>query len=292
MELRQLEYFQAVSRLNSITKAADQFRIAQPSVTVAIKKLEEELGVQLFDRGQRQISLTSEGRIFLQRIEDILNRLHDSVKEMQDYRLLYKGSIKIGITPIIGAMLFPYIFDKFCKVYPQFELTFIEGGSLFIRNQLEQGEIDIGILIVTNASSHLDTVPVATRQVLVCLPQDHPLGSLPEIPFAELREYSFILFKEDTYSRQMILEECAKYEFTPNIIFSSRQIETILSLVEQGIGISFLPDAIVGKHSYIISRPLANPLFIQAGLAWNRGRYLSNAARAFVDFVSTTFSAV
>lgn len=292
MELRQLEYFQAVSRLNSITKAADQFRIAQPSVTVAIKKLEEELGVQLFDRGQRQISLTSEGRIFLQRIEDILNRLHDSVKEMQDYRLLYKGSIKIGITPIIGAMLFPYIFDKFCKVYPQFELTFIEGGSLFIRNQLEQGEIDIGILIVTNASSHLDTVPVATRQVLVCLPQDHPLGSLPEIPFAELREYSFILFKEDTYSRQMILEECAKYEFTPNIIFSSRQIETILSLVEQGIGISFLPDAIVGKHSYIISRPLANPLFIQAGLAWNRGRYLSNAARAFVDFVSTTFSVV
>lgn len=292
MELRQLEYFQAVSRLNSITKAADQFRIAQPSVTVAIKKLEEELGVKLFDRGQRQISLTSEGRIFLQRIEDILNRLHDSVKEMQDYRLLYKGSIKIGITPIIGAMLFPYIFDKFCKVYPQFELTFIEGGSLFIRNQLEQGEIDIGILIVTNASSHLDTVPVATRQVLVCLPQDHPLGSLPEIPFAELREYSFILFKEDTYSRQMILEECAKYEFTPNIIFSSRQIETILSLVEQGIGISFLPDAIVGKHSYIVSRPLANPLFIQAGLAWNRGRYLSNAARAFVDFVSTTFSAV
>ncbi len=290
MELRQLEYFQAVSRLNSITKAADQFRIAQPSVTVAIKKLEEELGVQLFDRGQRQISLTSEGRVFLQRIEDILNRLHDSVKEMQDYRLLHKGSIKIGITPIIGAMLFPYIFDKFCKVYPHFELTFIEGGSLFIRNQLEQGEIDIGILIVTNASSHLNTVPVATRQVLVCLPHDHPLSSMSEIPFSELREYSFILFKEDTYSRQMILEECAKYEFTPNIIFSSRQIETILSLVEQGIGISFLPDAILRKHSYIISRPLSSPLFIQAGLAWNKERYLSNAAKAFVDFVSSTFS--
>lgn len=290
MELRQLEYFHAVSRLNSITKAAGQFRIAQPSVTVAIKKLEEELGVQLFNRSQRQITLTSEGRIFQQRIGDILNRLYDSVKEMQDYRSLHKGSIKIGITPIIGAILFPHIFAQFCRAYPQFELAFVEGGSLFVRGQLEQGEIDIGILIVSNASSRLDTVPVTTGQVLVCLPHQHPLSKLPEIPFNELRDQSFILFKEDTYSRQMILEECAKYDFTPRIIFSSRQIETILSLVEQGVGISFLPAAIVKKHAYVTSRPLSSPLFIQAGLAWNRERYLSKAAKAFIDFVSHTFS--
>ncbi|MEN6414061.1 MAG: LysR family transcriptional regulator [Veillonellales bacterium] len=291
MDLRQLEYFQIVGRLNSITKAAEQFHIAQPSVTVAIQKLEEELGVKLLDRSQRQITLTIEGKIFLQRVDDILNRLQDSIREMNDYRLLYKGSIKIGITPIIGAFIFPNVFARFRERYPDFKLTFVEEGSLSIRRQLEQGKLDIGILIISNISSRLATLPITTGQIHVCLSSRHPLGSFSRIPFTELREYPFVLFKEDTYMRQIILEECAKNQFEPNIIFSSRQIETILGLVEQGVGIAFLLDAIVKKHAAILSRPLVNPLLIQAGVAWNKDRYLSNAAKAFIDFAAEQYSA-
>lgn len=282
-----MEYFQMVSRLSSVTKAAERLHIAQPSVTVAIRKLEAELGVKLFDRSQKQLSLTAEGQVYLQRVDDILCRIHDSIMEMSDYRTLQKGSIKIGLTPTIGAALFPFIFAKFRQAYPQLEVSITEEGSLAVRSLLEQGELDIGVLIISNISRRLSVVPITAGQIFVCLPPGHPLGKLhSSIPFAELKDQPFILFKEDTYSRQLILEECAKHQFEPRIVFSSSQIETILGLVEQGAGISFLMDAIVRKRSSIISRPLSEPLFVRAGLAWNRDRYLSNAARTFIDFIN------
>lgn len=284
MELRQLEYFQMVSRLSSVTKAAYCLHVSQPSVTVSIRKLEEELGVTLFDRSQRQLSLTAEGQIYLQRVDDILTRVHDSILEMKDYRTIQKGSIRIGITPTIGAALFPYIFTKFQQAYPNVEVTIVEIGSLAVRSQLEAGELDIGILIISNMPPRLATTMISTGQILVCLPLNHPLGKLSSVPFAELSSQRFILFNEDTYSRQLILEECIKHQFTPQIVFSSSQIETIIGLVEQGAGISFLLDTIVQKKSNIISRPLADPLFIRAGIAWNNERYLSHALKAFINF--------
>ena len=208
---------------------------------------------------------------------------------MKDYRQLQKGSIKMGITPITGAFSFPYIFAKFKKIYPNFELTVVEEGSLSIRTRLERGELDLGFMITFNTLSCLEIIPITTGQFLVCVAKDHPLAQFSAIPFKELRDYPFILFKEDTYSRQIILQECKRHQFVPHIVFSSSQIETILGLIEQGVGISFLPDAIVQKRVDIINRPLAEPLSLTTGLAWNKERYLSNASKAFINFAFSEF---
>jgi DNA-binding transcriptional LysR family regulator len=285
MELRQLEYFQAVSRLGGITKAADRLRVAQPSITVAIQKLEKELGITLFDRSQKNLILTIEGRAFLQRVDDILGRLDDTVVEMNDYRLLQRGSLKIGVPSMIGAILFPYIFAGFHKIHPQIELTVAEEGTMAIRRHLEQGELDVGVIITSNIGDRLAITPIATTSLVLCLPPAHPFGRQTAVNFSDLRDEPFILVKEDTYSRQLILQECAKHGFSPRVAFSSSQIETILGLVEEGVGVSFLMAPIAAKHPTMVSRPLAQPLVIQAGLAWHAGRYLSNAARAFIDFV-------
>ena len=113
MELRQLEYFQMASRLKNITRAAERLNVSQPNITVAIKKLETELGIKLFDRSQKQLSLTPEGNIFLNRIELALRSIQDAVLEVNDYKQLQKGTIKIGIPSMIGAYLFPKIFSSF-----------------------------------------------------------------------------------------------------------------------------------------------------------------------------------
>ena len=110
MELRQLEYFQMAAKLKNITRAAERLRVSQPNITVAIKKLEAELGIQLFDRSQKQLSLTPEGTIFLTRIELALRNIQDAILEVNDYKQLQKGTIKIGIPSMIGAYLFPRIF--------------------------------------------------------------------------------------------------------------------------------------------------------------------------------------
>ena len=91
MELRQLEYFQMASRLKNITRAAERLRVSQPNITVAIKKLESELGIQLFDRSQKQLSLTPEGAVFLERVEVALRNIQDAVLEINDYKQLLKG---------------------------------------------------------------------------------------------------------------------------------------------------------------------------------------------------------
>jgi DNA-binding transcriptional LysR family regulator len=205
--------------------------------------------------------------------------------EINDYKDLHKGTIRIGIPPMLGAFLFPYIFKEFRSIYPGIELIAVEEGTLAIQKQLDQGNLDIAVIMVNDLLPNLETVPITTSEIYVCLPPDHILKDREKVPFSALRDQPFILLKENTYGRQMILQECMKHDFIPNIVFSSSQIETILGLVEKGAGITFLLESIVRKHSNVISRPLLDPLGVRAGLAWNRDRYISNASRAFIDFI-------
>lgn len=286
MDLRQLEYFQMVSRLNSITKAAEALHVAQPSITIAIQKLEEELGVKLFDRSQRKISLTTEGRVFHSRIDDILSRVQDSISEMNDYKLSHKGTIRIGIPPMIGAFLLPNIYANLKKHYPNYQLLAIEEGTLTIRSLLERGELDLGLIIISNLGTSLEGAPITSDQIVACLPTDHPLSTLSSISFTELGSQPLIMLKEDSYNRQLIMEGCRKQEITPHVVYTSSQIQTIMGLVEKGVGIAFLFQSLIRDYSGIISRPLADPHYITIGLAWNKDRYLSRAARSFVDLIA------
>ena len=146
MELRQLEYFQMASKLQNITRAAERLNVSQPNITVAIKKLEAELGIQLFDRSQKQLVLTPEGRVFLNRIELALRNIQDAILEVNDYKSLQRGTIKIGIPSMIGAYLFPKIFTSFREKYPHLDIRLFEEGSIAIREQLERDELDFGIV--------------------------------------------------------------------------------------------------------------------------------------------------
>jgi DNA-binding transcriptional LysR family regulator len=279
LELRQMEFFQRVGRMRNITKAAGELHVSQPSVTVAIQKLEEELGVPLLDRSQKQIALTPEGQVCLKRTDDILARVRDLISEINDYRLTEKGIIKIGITPVIGAYFFPAALARFQKNHPRVQVVIIEEGSLSLRKRLARGELDLTMMITSKTSSHLETAPVAKGQLLACFSRHSPLAKLRKIPFAKLRDQPFIMFREDTYSRKMILDECARNRFTPRIVFSSSQIETVMGMVGHGVGISFLLDTIVTKYPEVVGRPLSKPLLLEAGLAWSKDRYLSKAAK-------------
>jgi DNA-binding transcriptional LysR family regulator len=290
MDLRQLEYFQMVCRLNNMTRAAERLYVAQPAISVAIHKLEVEMGVQLFERSQKQFTLTAEGRIFLQRAEDILHRSQDLLLEMNEYRELKKGVVKLGVPPMIGCYLFPRIFAGFKQAYPALDLTVIEEGSLAVRSMLEKDKLDLGIVITSHLSGLLNIKPITTGEILLCLAPSHPFATCSAVNFAQLINESFILLKEDTYHRQLILQECKTHGFQPHIILASSQVETIRGLVAKGVGISFLLDSIARRDNQIHCLPLADPLYIEIGLVWKKDRYLSKASQAFIDFISTVAS--
>lgn len=288
MDLRQLEYFQMVNKLKSFTKAANTLCISQPSVTVAIKKLEEELGVLLFHRSDKGITLTKEGEAFIQRVDEILNSINNAVLEMNDYKKSKKEIIRVGIPPMIGAYLFPEIFKKYKNDNANLDLVVTELGSLDIISLLETGELDLGVNILNHSSPLLQTQKIKTGEILLCLPPDHPLKDLPTIPFHLLRNEPIIMHKrEGTYHRKIILEEFEKHQITPNIIFSSDLFENIKILVANGVGIAFLADTVAENTPNIICRSLENPLYIEIGISFKKDKYLTKAQQEFIKFVES-----
>ncbi|MBE6106419.1 LysR family transcriptional regulator [Anaerovibrio lipolyticus] len=290
MELRQLEYFQMASRLKNITRAAERLNVSQPNITVAIKKLEAELGIQLFDRSQKQLSLTPEGTIFLNRIELALRNIQDAVLEVNDYKQLQKGTIKIGIPSMIGAYLFPKIFSSFQHLYPHLDIYLYEEGSMTIREQLERDELDFGIVILSDASSSLQLLPMARNQIVACVPENHPLARKNSININDISGADLIMLKEGSFLRYMVLNKLKMANISPNIVLESNQIETIKGLVSTNVGISFLLDFIVKGTPGIKILPFEDPIYVDLGLAWKKERYISKAAQSFIDFCKNTLN--
>jgi DNA-binding transcriptional LysR family regulator len=286
MEIRQLEYFQAVSRHGSFTRAAEYLHVAQPSITNAIQKLEEELGIILFDRSQKKVALTAEGNAFLVRAERILRELKETIAEMNDFRNLNKGTIKVAVPPMIGAYLFPNIFTTFKKQFPNLELVVFEEGSLSARSMLEKEELDLGLVILPKHSLLLNTLPITQEQIVLCVSPEHRLAVEKTVAFSQLRNEQFIMLKEDSYHRQLVIDECQKYGFTPRIVFSSSQIQTIKALVASNAGVSFLMEMVTKDDRNIRSIPLSTPLDIRIGLAWKKDKYLSKASQTLIEFLT------
>ena len=287
MELRQLEYFQMASRLRNITRAAERLRVSQPNITVAIKKLEAELGIQLFDRSQKQLALTPEGAVFLNRIELALRNIQDAVLEVNDYKQLQKGTIKIGIPPMMGAYLFPKIFSSFQKKYSHLDIYLHEEGSMSIREQLERDELDFGIIIISGASHNLQLLPMTTSQIVACVPENSPLAAKDRLTKEDIAAAN-VMLKEGSFLRQTILGKLKEQSITPNIVLESNQVVTIKGLVASGVGISFLLDMVLEDAPGVKAIPLEVPLFVDVGLAWKKDRYISKAAQSFIDFCRDT----
>jgi len=285
MELRQLQYFQMVCQLNSITQAAKKLYVTQPSITNSIKNLEKELSCVLFDRSKKQLFPTVEGKAFLKRVDEILRQVDSATAEMKDYQELKKGILTIGIPPMIGTFIFPIVFIKFKQLYPNIKLNIIEYGSIQTRQMIEKGDLDLGLIIVDSESNLLASLPILNSELLVCLKKEHPLRKKSAITFEDIKDEPIILLKEGFYIRQKILESFNELNIQPNIILSSNHLETVKGLIINGVGISFLLKEIVEDNDKITKIPLSTAIPIKIALVWRKSRYLSTASKAFLDFL-------
>lgn len=287
MEIRQLEYFVSVAETNSFTKAAEKQYVSQPCVTHSIRKLEEELGVELFDRSQKKAQMTDEGRRFYLRACKLLNELRDTMTEMNELRNLARGTINLAIPPMIGSCLFPYLFTSFQTQYPQLTLNVYEEGSFAAHRLIELEELDLGIIILPeHGMGTLESVHLTRQEILLAVSVNHPLAKASSVSFPTLRDEKFILFKSNFFQRHVILNRCQQAGIEPNIVFNSSQIETVKSLVTHGVGISFLMEMALAGLAGVVGIPLDPPLHVNIGLTWKKGRQLSPSAKAFISLVS------
>lgn len=292
MDIRQLEYFREVANLKSITKSAQKLYVSQPTITVALQKLEQELDIALFDRNKKQFTLTKEGTLFLEHVSDILKKLQGAVQEIQEHKNLQKGYLRIGIPPLVGASLFPSIITNFAKTYSLLNLDIVEDGSKNIKEYLKRDGLDIGIINLMKLSDDFLFISLSSQELLVCLHHTHRLSECTEIDIKQLAMEDLILFNETNYNRHLIMQEFLSQDIIPHIILSTNQIATMHSLVAKNLGVCFLTREVIPQSEMIVVRSLKNKLFLEFGIVWQKKKVLSFAAKAFIDFIKTNYSQI
>ena len=285
MDIRSLRCFQTVARESNFTRAAEKLHLAQPAVSMSIKRLEDQLGLKLFHRTERRISLTDEGGRLLLHADKIIQAVTDAELEMQELTGLTQGQVRVGIPSMLGSYHLPELLMGFRHSYPHLQLSVVEGGTTHIRQLIEQGELDIGIVVDDGESAQLEKLSLLEEEMLVCVNADHPLASQQSISYSAFLAEELVLFKEGFFHRQVTETLAKQHQITPNITFETNLIPLIQSVIRQGFGISALLRPAIEDAGDLIGIPFTEPLTFTLCIAWRKQRYLSRANQSFVDYL-------
>ena len=291
MDLLQLKYFQVVAQMEHMTRAAERLSIAQPSLSQSIARLEEDLGVPLFDRQGRRIQLNQFGRVFLKRVESVFAELDEGRREIADLAGLEHGLIALAVA---STQILPDLLSAFLLQYPQVRFRLFQQHALTtVVQQLERGEIDLCISSPPIEHPGIAWVPLITEEIFLLVPTGHPLARRGSIRLIEAMNEPFISLKPGHGLRDIMDDLCKQAGFVPNIAFEGDETATIRGLVTAGLGVTFMA-AQLWKET--VDLPIV-PLHITepdcqrtVGLAWQKERYLSVATRHFQQFVIEYFA--
>lgn len=285
MDIRQLQIFRSVAQHLSFSKAAEELFIAQPAISIAIKKLENELDTQLFNRATKRVNLTPEGKALLNHANTILKQVSDAKTEMQALQGLERGEVRIAMPSMLGSYHFPALFERFMKEHPSLQVYVEEEGTRQVEQHLLDGSIDLGVVIMDQAPESLEVHPLINEEMLVCLAPDHPLASRKRIAAEQFFEENLILIKEGYFLRETIDRLGQQLQIAPRIIFETNLMLLIKRLVLSGQGISTCLQSVLDNETELRGVSFDPPIYFRMGLAWKKGHYLSAANRAFVNFL-------
>lgn len=285
MDLKQLRYFHEIARLGSFTRAADSLYVAQPAVSVAIRKLEAELDLTLFHRHDRKVTLTDEGARLLPHAQRILQAVDDAELEMQELKGLSQGEVRVGIPGMLGSYYFPPILMAFRHRYPHLSLTVLEGGTWQLQQMLEQGELDLAVIVRDFVPPELEAKTLLREEMRVIVARDHALASQAFVSLNDFFNEELVMFRAGYFHRKIIDRLAQEAGVTPIIGFETNLLPLIKSIIKQGFGISTLLTMVVKEDPELVDLPFEQPLWLDLCIAWRKQGYLSRANQAFVEFV-------
>jgi LysR family transcriptional activator of glutamate synthase operon len=293
VELRQLHYFITVARLEHVTHAAAQLRVAQSAVSRQIHQLEEELGVQLFAQKGRNLQLTPAGKLFLNRAEAILTDLDRAVLELQEFLHPEAGEIRIGFPHSLGIHLLPSVIAEYRNEHPNVKFVLKQGTYHVLIRELLEGEIDLAFISpFPETHDEVEGELLLTEELKVILPRNHLYAHYTSIRLEQLKDDSFVMFSDQYSLRTIVLNACQKAGFTPQIGFEGEETDTIRGLVAAGLGVSLLPEMALietGPMMPVSMRVTEPQVQRTIGLIRRRGEKLPLVAEVFRSYVVDHF---
>ena len=294
--LRQLQFFVAAARSGSVTGAARALSISQSSVTEAIRALEDDLGVQMFDRQARGLQITHDGATFLRHAQQILSDTTAARQAFQNAEGAVSGRVSLGVTSLVAGYVLSDILQRFRRAHPKVELNIVEETGEYLQHLLIGGELDVAILLSSavkdRAAMHVETLLVSPYRLW--LPPAHPLADQASIALVQLAGQALIqlMVEEIEESTRNLMDQLTE---KPRIAFRTRSVEAVRSLVATGAGLAIMPSLVYRPWSLegdrIGIRDVSGNLpAVQVGLAWRRGAPLSHPAGAFLQSAQQTIS--
>ena len=282
MEIRVLKYFLAVVREESITKAAEVLHITQPTLSRQLTQLEEEIGVKLFDRGTRKIILTDAGMLLRRRAEEIIALTDKTVQELLTQEEQVEGVISIGGGELGAMEQIAELCGTFREKYPRVRFDFYTATADVVKEQIERGNIDIGVLLEPVSMEKFEYIRFAGKERwVVLMRKDDPLAQNETICAEQLESLPLVLPR-----RLNVQGELANWFGEHlNIAYTGNLTTNVALLVQKGCGYAIVVEGSLpfGERTEVVSRPLSPPLTASVVFAWKREQPMSTAARKFIE---------
>jgi DNA-binding transcriptional LysR family regulator len=290
MELAQLKYFVTIAETLSFTGAAELVHVSQPALSYQMKRLEEELGVKLFNRHGRSISLTPDGQVFLPMAQGVLSRANEAVRTVRDYSGVETGEVTMGVAPSVAAYLIPSLLASFHQVFPRVMVDLVEDGDQQLQHRVFTSAMDFAIVANPGSAQSLDVAPLGSEDLLAITPPTHHLSGNAVVDLAEFRNDDFVLPSAYYQLTTQIILACRRAGFEPAVAYHVASLETLKNLVRVGLGVSVLPSiALIGS-----GRENLAVLRIKKGLTRDlyliraKDRDITRAAQVLLTYVRTS----
>jgi len=280
-DLNDLQAFRAVVEKGSFGKAAEAIHISQPALSRRIEKLEDALGVKLFERTTRRVSLTMVGRAFAPRAERLLDDLDDALLGISDVASTRMGHVTIACVPSAAYYFMPRVVARYHQLYPKIRVKVLDASAHDVHDAVASGEADLGLSFMGNLDVGLEfELLVQDTYVLACR-RDHVLASRDSVTWREFFEHDYIAVDKTSGNRFLLDQSLIHIKPARPSVCETRHVVTMLGLVEAGLGIAASPAMAMptAGHPILMSVPLTEPQVTRSvGLIKRRGRTLTPAA--------------
>lgn len=286
--IRQLQYFVAVAENGSVSRAAHTLAISQSAVTEAVKFLEGDLGVKLFERHSRGLNITHKGHQFLRHATSILSEVSGARRALALKDQEISGTLHLGVTSLMAGYVLSDLLAKYRRANPQVDVTAIEDNGEYLEHLLIGGELDVAVMVISNLHDKLalqvEILDVSPYRLW--LPIGHKLLNQDSISVDDLKGEQLIMLDIDEMG-EAGMTLLSALGTRPKIAFRTRSVEAVRSLVATGAGIALLPELVYRPWSLegdrIEARDVSGSLpAVQVGMVWRKGSPLSPAAKDFI----------
>jgi DNA-binding transcriptional LysR family regulator len=288
MNLKRLEYFCQLAVLGNFTRAALKIGIAQPALTIAMQKLEQEVGLKLINRAEKNSLLTAEGDVLYKLATQLLSQAKQVELELEELKDLERGTIRFGVSAMMGSYYFPQVLTEFKQKYPKIKIHLVDQGTAALEKMLLNGELDLALVRGDLENPQLRYTQLINEEIVAGMANSHPLAAEKTISLAQFCQQPLVLFHEGYFLREVVSHYSKIHHLTLDIRMETNLIELQKTLVRNEVGITTCLSRILQNEQQMTSMPFEPKIEFTLSLAWKKNHYLSKASKAFMSYLSST----